>query len=424
MKTTLRLDHDPPRPGEPLLVRALLTLTADPPQSDDRIPLNLALVLDRSASMSGPKIEAAREAAALAVQRVWPEDIVSVVTYDHEVRVVAEPATGSGHRDLPRLCRSIQPGGMTNLSGGWLKGRELVERHLRAGGVNRVILLTDGRANQGITDPDDMTGLCRRASDAGISTTTIGFGADFDEMLLQALADAGGGATYYIEEPDQAPAVFEEELEGLLGLSAQNVAVEVRPEPSVRISRVRHSYRSTATAGGPAIRLEMGDLYARDPRRLLIELLVDPVPESAERSLARIALHADVLEAEGGVVHRTLALPITLDVEGGARVDPEVVRESLLLDAADARERALERRAEGDFDGAVEVLGDAGRALRDAPIDDEHLGEEAEDLDRMAARLSAAKLEAADLKYMRQRGWDLKRSRGASHRSISRNRKD
>lgn len=424
MNPTILLEHAAPRPGHPLRVRALLTLKADPPSDAERIPLNLSLVLDRSGSMHGAKIEAAREAAALAVQRLWPEDMVSVVAYDNEVRVVAEPASGEGQTDLPRLCRSIEARGSTNLSGGWLKGRELLERHKRPDGLNRILLLTDGLANQGITDPDALMGLCRTAAEEGITTTTIGFGRDFDELLLGSMADAGGGATYYIEETDQAPGVFDEELEGLLSLSAQNVAAEIRTTPAVGLAAVRHSYPSSPIDAEAGVRLEMGDLYAREPKRLLVELLIDRVPESGDVALAHIRLTADGVETDGSVVRRKIELPITLNVEDGARVDAEVRREALLLDAAEARDEALQRKARGDYDGAAVVLGDAGRALREAGLADDHVLEEAEDLVMMAKRVAEAPMDAADQKYLNQRAYDLKRSRSAAYRKISRNRKE
>src|SRR5690606_24239300 len=112
--------------------------------------------LDRSGSMNGAKIQQAKEAAALLVQRLWPEDVVSVVAYDGEVRVVAEPATGAAHADLVARIRALSPGGSTNLSGAWMRGRDLVARGLRDDAVNRILLLTDGLANVGITNSDQL----------------------------------------------------------------------------------------------------------------------------------------------------------------------------------------------------------------------------------------------------------------------------
>jgi hypothetical protein len=116
--------------------------------------------------------------------------------------------------------------------------------------VNRVLLLTDGQANVGITEPALVAGLCLGAKHEGSTTTTIGLGAEYDERPLRAMADAGGANSYYIERPDQAPGVFEEELEGLLSLSAQNVAVELRPGDGVALVRIHHDYPAFETPVG------------------------------------------------------------------------------------------------------------------------------------------------------------------------------
>ncbi len=229
MNTQLLLDHEPRADGA-TLVRALLRVTGSAPADADRARLNLALVLDRSGSMAAlSKLARAKEAAALLVRRSGAEDVVSVVAYDDEVRTVAARVTGAGREELLTRIGELDAGGTTNLSGGWLRGRELVAEGIADGGVNRVLLLTDGLANAGITDPGQLRDLVASAAAAGVSTTTIGFGADYDEALLRLLAEAGGGSTYYIEEGDQAPAVFAAEIEGLMALAAQNVAVTVAP---------------------------------------------------------------------------------------------------------------------------------------------------------------------------------------------------
>ena len=277
MEHRLLIDHEFAVSQSGYVVRALLTLHGQAPEAGSRVPLNLSIVLDRSGSMSGPPLESARQAAALLVRRLRPEDVVSVVAYDDQVLTVAEPATGPAQDGLVAALGAVQPGGSTNLSGGWLRGRELVARNRRAGAVNRVLLLTDGMANAGITDPELLTGLCAGARGEEITTTTIGFGAHYDEQLLRDMADAGGGSAYYIERADQAPGVFEEEIEDLLSVSAQNVAVELQPARAVRLVTLHNDYPTTPLADGR--RVELGDLYAREPKTLLVELFVPGLDE-------------------------------------------------------------------------------------------------------------------------------------------------
>jgi Ca-activated chloride channel family protein len=409
------------------IVRAMLKLEGQAATRGNRIPLNLSVVLDRSGSMAGEKLEAARDAAAMLIRRLHPNDTVSVVAYDDEVITVAEPATGETQASLPQQVQAIHAGGSTNLSGGWLRGRELVAKAKRDGGVNRVILLTDGLANAGITAPDQLLGLCRTACGTGVTTTTIGFGADYDEKLLRGMADAGGASTYYIERPDQAADVFAEELEGLLTLCAQTVSVEIRPSDAVTLTAIRHQY-PTSTLGGGA-RLELGDVYAREPKSVLVELFVPGLPDvgSDERDIvvAHISLTAHELTDAGGVERQEIVFPIVTRLSAHGHAEPEVRREMLLLDAAKAREEALRMRDEGDVGGAASMLRVMSMRLATAP---QELGEEfaaelreqSADLDEVASQFSRAEVSEEDAKYLAQRAYNAHRGKRAYEAKLTR----
>ena len=405
MKTSILLDHEPVAGGR--VVRLLLKLEAEQIGRTDRLPLNLSLVLDRSGSMHGAKLHAARAAAALLVRRLAPDDVVSVVAYDDEVTTVAEPAKGDAQTQLPREIERIETGGSTNLSGGWLRGRELVSRNALQRGINRVLLLTDGLANVGITQPQRLTGLCAEGRKHNVTTTTIGFGADYDERVLRAMADAGGGNMYYIEHPDQAASIFNDELQGLLDLGAQNVAVTISPQAAASITAVHHDYASHAN--GNTLCVELGDLYAREPKPLLAEFLV---PDDATSSLvAVLTVNADVLNADGSVEHQVITLPVHVDATEGARVEPEVRRELLLLEAARARRDAIELRERGDYDGAAVMLREVRDKLQANGIEDAELAEEAGDLDTIAASFALHDVSEADRKYMNQRAYNASTGR-------------
>jgi Ca-activated chloride channel family protein len=429
MHHTVLVDYELAVAQQGFIVRALLKLEGKAPTPDNRIPLNLSIVLDRSGSMAGDKLAAARDAAAQLVQRLHPDDTVSVVAYDDNVTTVAEPATGATQAGLTTQIQSIQPGGSTNLSGGWLRGRELVARVKREGGVNRIVLLTDGLANVGITDPTQLLGLCRTACVAGLTTTTIGFGADYDEKLLRGMADAGGANTWYIERADQAPDVFAEELEGLLTLCAQTVSVEIRPSDAVTLTAIRHQYPTTTLGTGGA-RLEIGDIYAREPKSVLVEFfvpaLLDDQGDAGDVRVAEIALTAHVLTEGGGVERQEITFPIIARLTAKGHAEPEVRREMLLLDAAKAREDALRLRDEGDFGGAASVLRYMSAAIAAAPaasgVDTAELREQALDLEDMAGRFVAEEVSEEDAKYLAQRAYNAHRGKRAYEAKLSRRR--
>lgn len=424
MKTRILLDHEPVGDGGWLL-RALLKVEGTPRTDENRVPINLSVVLDKSGSMSGEKLEAAKEAARGLVQRLWPEDTVSVVTFDESVHVVAHPATGEAQGGLSELITAICAGSTTNLSGGWLKGRDFVSGNRRDGAVNRVMILTDGLANVGITDPAKLTGLCRTAAASGITTTTIGFGSGFNEDLLTAMSDAGGGAAYYIEHADQAPGVFDEEIEGLLSISAQNLTVRLEPTAGNEFVQVWHEYPSTSE--GDTLVLSVGDLYAREARHVLAEFLLKPAAEGEEDveiDVATFVVRAQVLMEDGSIEQQEVTLPVKLcPVEGGS-AEPTVRKELLHLQAARERRQALEDWERGDFEGARQRLEDFGVGIMDSPYADDELREEAADFGRMAARSAAHLVSEEDRKYMHLREhWATHSKRKAAER-VSRVRRE
>ncbi len=419
MNPSILLDHEPTPDPNRHVIRAMLRIDGNAPSAENRVPLNLSVVLDRSGSMSGPKLHYARDAAKQLLAHVYPDDTTSVVTFESGVEVVAAAAPRKTQTDLGSRISSIEPAGMTNLSGGWMEGRSQIDKFRADQQSNRIILMTDGHANEGITDHSRLAQILGEARAQGVTTSTIGFGQDFDERFLEQLADAGGGNTSYIEHPDQAPAVFKSELEELLALSAQNLIVEVRLNPGVELAAVHHSYPREKIEGG--LRLRLGDLYASEPKTLLLELgalaLADDVTP-----LATLELTGDVVTDEGGIEKRTISLPVSFSAAEGPVVHPEVRRTLVFLRAAAARREALEDERRGLGDEAASKLRSAASMVRELG-DDPASTEEAEDLDLMATHLEEGRFLSAEAKYMSQRAYDTTRSKLGKFELLSRTRR-
>ncbi|HEX2778206.1 MAG TPA: VWA domain-containing protein [Gemmatimonadaceae bacterium] len=418
MNHKLLLDYELATAQNGFVVRAMLKLEGQAPADVGRAPLNLALVLDRSGSMGGEKLDAAKDAVRFLLRRLSPDDSVALVAYDDIVDTLGTTAEGASITDLARLAGGIDAGSTTNLSGGWLRGRELVARAKREHRMNRVVLLTDGLANVGISNPDQLTGLAATAKRGGVTTTTIGFGADYDEALLRAMADAGGGNTWYIERPDQAPGVFEAEVEGLLSLAAQNVTVEIRPGAGARFVRVWHDYPVHVANG--AGRVEIGDIYGREPKTILAELFVPALLHDGDVDIGEVAIDAHVLTADGGVDHQHLTLPIRSPLSPAGNVEPEVRHEMLLVRAARAREESLRRGDAGDVAGATRVLREMAEELAAAPWATPTTAEHAADLMSIAEKMVQASFDAADAKYLAQRAYNTHRAKGAYEAKLRR----
>lgn len=409
MQQQLALDWQyDPRTGM-RTVRLLATISGSVPPNAARTPLTLALVLDRSGSMAHGKLEAAQQAAVGLMRRLHPDDHVGIVSFDDEVTTVAPLSGGDAQDQLTAAVESLYARGSTNLAGGWLRGESLLRPVAGAAGRARLMLLTDGRANAGITDPTQLRALAETARRHGITTSTIGFGEDYDEDLLREMADAGGGNAWYIERLDQASPVFAEELSDLQSLVAQDVRVTLRLSSAGHALEFLQDWPATATPDG--VVLDLGDLYAREPKRVLAQWVMHADAAGGEAVLGAIETTAAVITASG-VERRTMSTPITASFDEQTRVEPVIAREVLAQQAAVARRRAVERGDRGDAAGAVYELTSAA-ALYAAYPDDEEAARQQRDLERLAQQYDQGIASAADRKYLKQRAYN--QSRGKSH---------
>jgi len=212
---------------------------AAPPRSRQRPPLNLALVIDRSGSMAhDDKFDYAMQAARLVVENLSAGDIVSVIAFNHQTTVLSPPGPTLNPEFLNHRLDEITPEGWTNLSAALLEAFDQINHRATARQIKRVIVLTDGQANQGVTDLRGLRKLVTRARRRGIGVSTMGCGEDFDETVLIALAKAGGGRYTDIRESENIPGAMAAELNGLLSVVAQNVRVEVVVPEALRIEAV------------------------------------------------------------------------------------------------------------------------------------------------------------------------------------------
>ena len=363
MKANIKLEHHLLAVEDEHDVHALLELVSPPAPAREREPLRLALVIDRSGSMTGPKLETTKEAAICLVRRLSPADHLALVAYDDEVNLLA-PLAPVDRAVLEATIRGIFPGGSTNLSGGWLKGVEELKRG-DGDGVLRVLLLTDGLANVGITEPAQLVEMTRGAAEAGIGTTTIGFGADFDEALLTKMADAGRGTGHFAATPDDAPRIFAQEFEDLVSVVAQNVSVEVRPSEEVQVLGILNEYPMVEVPGG--IQVQLGDAYGDEVRRVVFAFHVPRLAGLGVATVAEVVLRYASVGDQVALHETTVPVRVNLvtaDEAGADEPDAEVTEEVVILKASRAQEDARRLADEGKFDEARQAVAKAADELR------------------------------------------------------------
>ncbi|MEA5401227.1 VWA domain-containing protein [Synechococcus sp. BA-124 BA4] len=216
----------------PSILDLLLTITPPPAAADasrrERPPLNLALVIDRSGSMGGTKFSFARKAARFLAGELTGRDRLAIVSFDDEVQIVVPSRPVSDPQPFIAAINTIHSGGCTALFDGWRAGATQVAEHLDPGAMNRVLLLSDGQANEGLTNQEQIAAKVAGLTQRGISTSAFGLGDDFDEDLMGAMAAAGDGTLAHIETPSQLADLYASELQGLTSTFGRRVSLGVR----------------------------------------------------------------------------------------------------------------------------------------------------------------------------------------------------
>ncbi|MCS6836891.1 MAG: VWA domain-containing protein [Anaerolineae bacterium] len=398
MQAAFMLDYDVLTVERPQKVYLMARFVAGPgPNDRQRKPLNLALVIDRSGSMAGTKIDYTRQAAQFLVQHLTPKDSLAIVLYDDRVETLLAAERVVDKDAIHQLLEGVRARGTTNLSGGWLEGCQQVARHSQPMSLNRVLLMSDGLANRGITDPSALTQLARQKRDEGISTTTMGMGQDFNEDLLMAMAEAGGGAYYFIESPEVAPSIFQEELSGLLSVVGQNLVIHLNTSSEVTQVRQLNAYPMSMSNHGRSSEFRLGDVYGEEVKTLVLELSIPALSSLGEKIIATLRFEYDEIN-NGGTHHRVQEMPVMVNVQAQdaakPQADVQVTQAVLLLRAANARQEAVRAADRGAFHEATQALREVAQAIEAAGLSDPQLLEE-----RVALLKQAEKLEQGAQAY-------------------------
>lgn len=319
---------------------------------------SLQVVLDRSGSMAGAPLEGAKQALVALVRRLEPTDNFGLVTFDDGADIVVPAGPLTDKERVISQIQSVQAGGMTDLSAGYLRGlREIRRVAGDAGGT--VLVVSDGHVNGGIRGADEFASITSKAYADRIVTSTLGYGQGYDETLLSAIARSGNGNHVFADNPDAAGAAITGEVDGLLNKVVQALALTVAFEPAVEFLRLYNDLPATQIGDGKVM-VELGDLYAEETRKVLLKF---KAPAMAGLGLAKIAtLELQYVELPGLVEH-TASLPITVNVvpgdEAAGRVPhPTVHSEVLFQEAQDVKRRASEAFERGDFESGQQLMGE------------------------------------------------------------------
>jgi Mg-chelatase subunit ChlD len=333
VRMDVRWGNETPTAGQPSVLQIGLA-TADFDGSSDLGPVNLGLVIDRSGSMaSANKMTLVKAALQSLASNLRPSDIVSIVTFDSAANVVL-PANrlGDGHA-YRRAVANIEP----------------------AGSTNRVILLTDGRANAGVTDPRRIAANSAGFNEQGIDLSTIGVGTDLDNDLLRTLSRSGRGLYHFVADPNDIAKIFVNEVQSLLSPVARNVRVEITQDRALHFDRL---YGYFPRIDGNRVALDLDDLNSAATQVILVQY----APESAGQVTVRLryfdlALKREVEETQSVTLHR--------GNKRNVAQDPEVLKNHTIANIAQALSTMQQFWKRNDLESAESALRAAIRQTLD-----------------------------------------------------------
>jgi Ca-activated chloride channel family protein len=327
-----------------------------------RTPLNLAVVLDRSGSMTGAKLEKAKQAAMQLVDRLHEDDVFSLVMFSDEARVVV-PAQHIGNKDsVKEKIEGIEASGSTALYAGVRLGADQLGEFLSSRRLSRIILLSDGLANVGPSTPRELRRLGGSLAERGLSVTTIGVGDDYNEDLMAGLAEASDANYYYVKDTEKLPAIFDEELGGLLRVAARDVRIEiVCPEGVEPIGFIG---RGEKFEGRRAV-VKLSQFAPGQDRYLFLRCIVD----GRRSDVAKVNVdYRD--ELDGGSTQNVSGLA-TIDYTDDSQlsersVNGAVFAQKQLLLAAVAKDEAMTQADAGNYSAAAKILSAQNTVLNSA----------------------------------------------------------
>jgi Ca-activated chloride channel family protein len=377
--------------------------------SSQRLPVRLGLVIDRSGSMQGIKLEMAKRAGLAVLDGLDERDQAAIVIFDDRIDTLQTlaPVTSALRAAAREALGTVEARGSTALHEGWLVGCQTIAaaRPGLSEAASRLFLLTDGQANVGETDPEAIaTQVAGVLENTGIVTSTFGIG-DYNEHLLAPMATAGSGQFHHLRTPAEIATTFLGELGDLLAVAARGIRVEIEAGPGTRIEVVSDVQHARSSSDHHPVLL-LGDLLAGETRQIVLRCIFPPHLTAAGQSLRARLYWLDGQEERVSPWHAldfSYADHAACDAELGHR-DVEVMRAAGLHESYRAQTEASAIYSKGDLQGAQQVLARTASAVAGYAPGDAALQEALQELHApLAPAASPAQLADKETFYQAKR---------------------
>jgi Ca-activated chloride channel family protein len=337
-------------------VFATIDLTGAQVPGATRSPVNLALVIDRSGSMAGEKLAQAKQSARKLVEQLGEQDRLAIIHFGSDVRTFAGGwATPQTKERMLSYIDGIYDEGGTNIGEGLNAGKVQLLMSREQFKVNRIILMSDGEPTEGVTNARDLEELAREIRGQGVTLSAIGLGTDFNEDLMQALAENGSGAYAYLRDGSQLATIFQKDLQQASTTIARDVLLKLDLPDGVQLGDVL-GYR--ARQEGRAVVIPMSDFSAGQVERVVVRLRVDAgAPGKAVDVTGLKLAYNDLLKGGAAGAQAQLSAMVTEKAEEVvAHQDKQATVYAARAQSAANTNRAADLFKRGDRGGAKKLL--------------------------------------------------------------------
>lgn len=334
----------------------------------DRKPVDIVVVLDRSGSMSGDKLELCKKTIQFLMGEMSAHDRLGLVTYDTKVKneFPLMNMDQEGKAKTEHILKKIHAGSATNLSGGLLAGVQEVQKPTRndkgkPNPVRSVLILTDGLANAGVTETPLIVSLLRGTLEPNVSIFTFGYGSDHNADMLREISGVGGGVYYFVQNVDGVSLAFADCLGGLLSVVAQNIKLECFAKNGCKIRAIKTRRTTTALVPDEHYEIEMGDIYGEEMRDVLINVSMPALfSENKEFECLECRLsYANILDSSLDKVETSCAVQRLNEVPADQEPDSHITQQRNRVIVAEALEKASEKAEKGSMEEGKNLLQDA-----------------------------------------------------------------
>ncbi|MBT9312991.1 vWA domain-containing protein [Leptothoe kymatousa] len=336
-----------------------LSISVQATTTGERPPLNLCLVLDQSGSMGGHPIKTVRAAAKQIIDSLAPDDRISIISFDHEARVVVPNQSVTATDTIKQAIDGIRAGGGTSIDAGLKLGIEEVAKG-KKGTVSQLFLLTDGENEHGSNDR--CLKLAKLAVSYSFTVSTLGFGNHWNQDVLEQLADAGNGSLAYIQHPEAAIQEFSRLFSRVQSVSLTNAYLILTLQPQVRLAELKpmaqvlpETIELDVRREGEQAIVRLGDLMTNTPRIILANLYVAQLPVGTH-TIAHAQVQYDDPALGSSLSTDAAIIEVTAQTSYQAQPDPQVQQHILTLAKYRQTQIAETKLQAGDRTGAITML--------------------------------------------------------------------